>query len=97
MESADDAAHARPGDDVHRHVMLFQPFNDADVRDPTRSAAAQDQSYLEPFPRRRIRGIHRLGAYLRREEEEKDRDNTEFLLIVLAKQDRFPFVPVISR
>src|SRR5262245_47355502 len=47
VEGADDAAHARSADHVHRYLMLFQPFDYADVRDPARPAAAQDQTDLE--------------------------------------------------
>ena len=45
---ADEAAHARAGSQVNRHAMLFQPLNDADVRDPFGTASTECHAYAGP-------------------------------------------------
>ena len=46
--SANQAAHAGTGNVIHRNVMLLQPGNDADVRQPKSSAALQNQANRGP-------------------------------------------------
>ncbi len=42
--AADQSAHARAAHDVHRHAVLVEPLQDADVGESTRPAAAERQA-----------------------------------------------------
>src|SRR6267143_1270452 len=65
IKTADQPAHAGPRDVVHRNVLLLEPLQHANVRQPQRTSALQCHAYFQP-PLRRRRGRSLRSALLLR-------------------------------
>ena len=71
VEPADDGAHARADHEVHRHAVLLEDLEDADVGRAARAAAAEDQADL------RARALLRPAATREGETGRESEDSSE--------------------